>query len=105
MKRNVLIAMFTCLAVVSSLMALPPAVSIKEWDVPTPKSRPHDPAPATDGSPWYTRQMANKLGRPDPKTGEFKEYRLKTADSRPHASVADHDGNIRLTAIFNGYVE
>ncbi|PYP84846.1 MAG: lyase [Candidatus Angelobacter sp. Gp1-AA117] len=104
MKRNVLIAMFTCLAVVSSLMALPPAVSIKEWDVPTPKSRPHDPALAPDGSLWYTGQMANKLGRLDPKTGEFKEYPLKTADSGPHGLVADRDGNIWFTAIFKGYV-
>jgi virginiamycin B lyase len=37
-------------------------VVIKEWDVPTPHSRPHDPAVAPDGSLWYTGQMANKLG-------------------------------------------
>jgi virginiamycin B lyase len=41
-------------------------VSIKEWQVPTPGSRPHDPAFAPDGSVWYTGQMANVLGRFDP---------------------------------------
>src|SRR5579862_8456524 len=79
-------------------------VEIHEYDVPTAKSRPHDPAIAPDGSLWYTGQMANKLGRLDPKTGEFKEYPLKTANSGPHGLVADKDGNIWFTAIFAGYV-
>jgi len=33
-------------------------LQIKEYDVPTPKSRPHDPAIAPDGSLWYTGQGA-----------------------------------------------
>src|SRR5579864_9123034 len=41
----------------------PAPVSIQEWDVPTPNSRPHDPAVAPDGALWYTGQMANHLGR------------------------------------------
>ena len=51
------------------------SVQIKEYEVPTPQSRPHDPALAPDGSLWYTGQGANKLGRFDPKTGELKEFR------------------------------
>jgi virginiamycin B lyase len=87
-----------------NLAAVPPAVSIKEWDVPTPKSRPHDPALAPDGSLWYTGQTANQLGRLDPATGQFKEYALKTPDSGPHGLVADREGNIWFTAIFKAYV-
>src|SRR6202043_4278719 len=79
-------------------------VQIKEYEVPTPKSRPHDPALAPDGSLWYTGQAANKLGRLDPKTGEFKEYPLKTPGSGPHGLVADQQGNIWFTAISGGYV-
>jgi virginiamycin B lyase len=79
-------------------------VQIKEYDLPTPRSRPHDPALAPDGSLWYTAQGANKLGRLDPKTGEFKEYPLKTPDSGPHGLVADKNGNIWFTAISAGYV-
>lgn len=79
-------------------------VTIKEWDVPTPNSRPHDPAVAPDGSLWYTGQMANKLGRFDPKTGHFKEFPLKTPKSGPHGLVADSDGNIWFTAVFKGYI-
>jgi len=29
-------------------------VTIREYDVPTPNSRPHDPAVAPDGALWYT---------------------------------------------------
>ncbi len=79
-------------------------VSIKEWQVPTPGSRPHDPAYAPDGSVWYTGQMANVLGRFDPKTERFKEYPLKTPDSGPHGLVADKDGNIWFTANFKAYI-
>jgi virginiamycin B lyase len=79
-------------------------VEIKEYDVPTPGSRPHDPALAPDGSLWYTGQGANKLGRLDPKTGVFKEYPLKTRESGPHGLVADKNGNIWFTAISGGYI-
>src|SRR6266542_4336729 len=79
-------------------------VQIKEYEVPTPQSRPHDPALAPDGSLWYTGQAANKLGRLDPQSGQFKEYPLKTPDSGPHGLVADNQGNIWFTAISGGYV-
>src|SRR5690348_8137460 len=52
-------------------------VPIKEYDVPTPHARPHDPAVAPDGALWVTEQAANKLGRLDPETAKFKEYPLK----------------------------
>ncbi len=79
-------------------------VAIKEYDVPTPHARPHDPAVAPDGALWVTEQMVNKLGRLDPNTGKFKEYPLKTPDSGPHGLVADRQGNIWFAAIFAGYV-
>jgi virginiamycin B lyase len=75
----------------------PANVSFKEWQVPTPGSRPHDPLAARDGSLWYTGQLANVLGRVDPKTGEIKEFHLKTAHSGPHGLVEDADGNIWYT--------
>ena len=79
------------------VIAGPARVSIKEWQVPTPGSRPHDPLATADGSLWYTGQMANVLGRLDPTTGRFKEYSLKTPHSGPHGLVEDKDGNIWYT--------
>jgi virginiamycin B lyase len=72
-------------------------VTIREWDVPTPHARPHDPAVAPDGALWFTEQEANKLGRLDPATGTIREYALKTTHSGPHGLVADADGNIWYT--------
>ena len=78
--------------------------AIKEFDLPTPQSQPHDPALAPDGSLWYTGQGVNTLGRLDPKTGKITEYPLKTQGSGPHGLVADTQGNIWFTAAFKGYV-
>ncbi len=67
-------------------------VTIREWDVPTKGAHPHDPAVGADGALWYTGQLANKIGRLDPATGEFKEYPLKVDNSGPHGLVADREG-------------
>ncbi len=74
-----------------------PSVTIREWDVPTAKSRPHDPLAASDGTIWYTGQMVNVLGRLDPKTGQIKEFALKTPASGPHGLTEDQAGNIWYT--------
>jgi len=100
-----MLCLFTLVAIMPGFAAAETLdVQIKEYEVPTPRSRPHDPAIAPDGSLWYTGQAANKLGRLDPKTGEFKEYQLKTPNSGPHGLVADKEGNIWFTAISGGYV-
>jgi virginiamycin B lyase len=78
-------------------------VAINEWQVPTPGSRPHDPLATKDGAIWYSGQMANVLGRLDPKTGEIKEYHLPP-NSGPHGLVADEDGAIWYTANFSAYI-
>jgi virginiamycin B lyase len=80
-------------------------VTIREWPVPTKGAHPHDPAVGPDGALWFTEQMANKLGRLDPNTGEFKEYALVEGEnSGPHGLVADSEGNIWYTANFGGYI-
>src|SRR5947207_14579615 len=79
-------------------------VTIHEWDVPTKRAHPHDPAVGPDGALWFTEQMANKLGQLDPKSDAFKEYSLKVEDSGPHGLVADRDGHIVFAGNFTGYV-
>jgi virginiamycin B lyase len=75
----------------------PVKISFQEWQAATPGSRPHDPLAARDGSLWYSGQLANVLGRVDPKTGAIKEFHLKTEHSGPHGLMEDKDGNIWYT--------
>ncbi len=79
-------------------------VSIREWDVPTKGSNPHDPAVGPDGALWFTEQYTNKLGRLDPATGTIREYPLKTNKSGPHGLVADKEGNIWYTGNYAGLI-
>jgi virginiamycin B lyase len=79
-------------------------VTIREWAVPTKGAHPHDPAVGADGALWFTEQMANKIGRLDPMTGQFKEYPLKVTNSGPHGLVEDGEGNIWFTGNFAGYI-
>src|SRR5882672_10564759 len=82
----------------------PVKVSIKEWELPTPGSRPHDPLAAPDGTMWYTGHMGSLIGHLDPKTGKITEYHTKTPISGPHGLTMDKDGNIWYTGNFKGYI-
>jgi virginiamycin B lyase len=86
------------------IAAGPVQVVFREWQAPTPGSRPHDPLATPDGALWYTGQMANLLGRVDPQTGAIKEYPLTTPNSGPHGLTDDSNGDIWFTASFAGYV-
>lgn len=79
-------------------------VSFKEWKLPTPGTRPHDPLAAPDGTIWFTGHMANLLGHIDPKTGDIKEYHTAKPMSGPHGLVMDKQGNIWFTANFKAYI-
>jgi len=81
---------------VAKIIPGPVQVDIREWQVPTPGSRPHDPLAARDGSIWYTGQLSGKLGRVDPKTGQIREYPVKP-QTAPHGLVEDKQGNIWYT--------
>ena len=61
----------------------PVQVSIKQWPVPTPGSRPHDPRATTDGSIWYTGQLAGVLGRLDPEHRPDQGIPAQDAAHRP----------------------
>jgi virginiamycin B lyase len=84
---------------VAAIVPGPVEVTIKEWPVATPGSRPHDPMAAKDGSLWYTGQLANVLGRLDPATGQIKEFKLNPMTG-PHGLTEDKDGNVWFTGNF-----
>jgi virginiamycin B lyase len=62
---------------------------VQEYPV-LPGSRPHDVAPAPDGTIWYTAQRTGKLGRLDPATGDLHEVSLGQG-SAPHGVIVGAD--------------
>jgi len=80
------------LAVTSGPPAASPrtAPELQEYPVPA-GSRPHDVAPAPDGTVWYTAQSAGALGRLDPPTGETHHVPLGQG-SAPHGVIVGPDG-------------
>src|SRR6266850_3492649 len=87
----------------------PPAISgsvqvkFREWSLPTPGERPHDPLAMPDGSLWWSGQFANRLGRLDPQTGEMKEYPIPIKGG-PHGLINDKDGNIWYGGNWGGHI-
>lgn len=76
-----------------ALTATPEPVAeptIEEFAVPA-GARPHDVAPAPDGSVWYTGQANGTLGRLDPASGMVREISLGHG-SAPHGVIVGPDG-------------
>ena len=68
---------------------------IVEYAVPN-GARPHDVAPAPDGTVWYTAQGQGALGRLDPETGETVQIPLG-AGSAPHGVIVGPEGDPWIT--------
>src|SRR5688500_1747072 len=62
----------------------------------TASSRPHDVAPAADGTVWYSGQRAGYLGHVDPKTGKDTNIPIGSG-SAPHGVIVGPDGSPWLT--------
>ncbi len=61
------------------------ALRVQEYPVRS-GSRPHDVAPAPDGTVWYTAQGSGELGRLDPATGTTTTVPLGEG-SEPHGVI------------------
>ena len=75
----------------TSAVATPPSAKpvLQEFSVPT-GSRPHDVAPAPDGTIWYTSQGSGELGSFDPATNETHHISLGQG-SAPHGVIVGPD--------------
>ncbi len=62
----------------------------REYDVPTPDSRPHTAAPDDRGHVWFSSGRQSQIGRLDLSTGKITEFPLKTA--HPHGITTGPDG-------------
>jgi virginiamycin B lyase len=63
---------------------------LQEFSVPT-GSRPHDVAPASNDTVWYTAQGSGELGRLNPFTNETRHIPLGQG-SAPHGVIVGPDG-------------
>lgn len=85
----------------AAIVVLPPAVAqddaatVQEFPVPS-GSRPHDVAPAPDGTVWYTAQRLGELGKLDPETGETHHIPLGQG-SAPHGVIVGPDDDAWVT--------
>lgn len=75
------------------------SIVVKEWDIPTPNSAPHDIVVGSNGMIWFTEFNSNKIGMFNPNTEEFKEFPIPTPSSKPHGLVSDIHGNIWFTEV------
>lgn len=68
---------------------------VRYYEVPK-GARPHDVAPASDGSVWYTAQRQGALGRLNPATGKTEQIPLGEG-SAPHGVIVGPDGTAWVT--------
>jgi virginiamycin B lyase len=79
------------------LVPFAPALAQEVAYYPVPEgARPHDVAPAPDGTVWYTAQRQGALGRLDPATGKVEQIPLG-AESAPHGVIVGPDGAAWVT--------
>lgn len=84
-------------SVVTLILLMTPLVSAQEvTEYALPSLRPHDVAPAPDGSVWYTGQGSGEMGRLEPSTGEVTLIPLGEG-SRPHGVIVGPEGDAWVT--------
>lgn len=74
----------------------------EEFELPD-GTRPHDVAPADDGTAWYTGQRVGVLGRLDPRTGEVTEV-ARGEGSAPHGVIVGPDGTAWFSSLAGSYI-
>lgn len=72
-----------------------PEPTYQQFNLPE-GSRPHDVAPAPDGTVWYTAQGSAEIGRLDPESGTVSTIALG-AGSAPHGVIVGPDGEAWIT--------
>lgn len=83
-------------AVTAAILSLPSVAQERQVYQLPQGARPHDVAPAPDGTVWYTAQRNGALGILDPKTGEVREVPLGPG-SAPHGVIQGPDGAAWIT--------
>lgn len=78
-------------------------VTLTEWVVPYPDSRPRDPFAASVDKIWFVGQRGGYLAFFNPGTEEFTQIALADG-SGPHNIIADNEGNAWFAGNLNSYI-
>jgi virginiamycin B lyase len=64
-------------------------------DAGNKQRRTQEPHFDQDGNVWYTdRSVPNRIGRVDPRTGEFKDWMMPDPKADPHGLTVGRDGHV-----------
>ena len=64
-------------------------------DAGNKQRRTQEPHFDPDGNVWYTdRSVPNRIGRVDPRTGEFKDFMMPDPKADPHGLTVDRNGHV-----------
>jgi virginiamycin B lyase len=102
-----IVTLGACLAALPLLFHSPAAlqgqVTIKEWPVPYPDSRPRDPDVDSKNRVWFVGQVGNYVAYLDPKTGNFRRYELEEG-TLPHNLIVDRKDMVWYAGNGNGHI-
>jgi virginiamycin B lyase len=79
----------------ASAVTIAQAAEMKFYQLPS-GANPHDVAPATDGTVWFSGQSQGFAGRFDPQTGKLEKIPLGPG-AAPHGVIVGPDGHAWLT--------
>jgi virginiamycin B lyase len=84
----------------NKLVSIDPAtMTLREIVLPRAEARPRRLAITSDNHIWYVDYAAGYLGRYDPKSGKFDEWRAASGESaRLYAMAADHEDRLWMVA-------
>jgi virginiamycin B lyase len=64
-------------------------------DAGNKQRRTQEPHFDPDGNVWYTdRSIPNRIGRVDPRTGEFRDFMMPDPKADPHGLTVDRNGHV-----------
>lgn len=78
-------------------------LSMNEWTVPWPDTRPRDPALAPDGTVWFVGQAGHYVARFDPDSAGFRRIDLPDGTG-PHNVIVDEDGTLWIAGNLKGWI-
>lgn len=91
------------LAIVVPGTALAQTVTLQEWTVPWADTRPRDPYVDPQGRVWFVGQEGNYVASLDPKSGEFKRFKIEDG-TFPHNLIVDARGFVWYAGNRNGRI-